>query len=77
MWPILKSIFRHAFLTPKRRGFPDEWAVTIVVLLASATALQAFVIASGSMEGTLLVGWSSARSEFRATGCGSITSASS
>lgn len=56
MWSILKSVFRHAFLTPKRRGFLDGWAVTIVILLASATVVQAFVIPSGSMEGTLLIG---------------------
>jgi signal peptidase I len=56
MWSILKNVFRHAFLASKRRGFLDEWAVTIVILLASSTALQAFVIPSGSMEGTLLIG---------------------
>jgi signal peptidase I len=51
-----RVVFRHAVLAPKRRGFLDEWAVTIVVLLASATVVQAFVIPSGSMEGTLLIG---------------------
>jgi signal peptidase I len=56
MGSILKSVFRHAFLTPKRRGFIDEWAVTIVILLAISTVGQAFVIPSGSMEGTLLIG---------------------
>lgn len=56
MWSILKGVFRHALLTPKRRGFLDEWAVTIVILLAISTVGQAFVIPSGSMEGTLLVG---------------------
>src|SRR5262245_39738764 len=40
-----------------RRGFVAEWAVTIVLLLFGTTSLlQAFVIPSGSMEGTLLVG---------------------
>lgn len=56
MWSILKCVFRHAFFTPKRRGFLDGWVITIVILLASATVVQAFVIPSGSMEGTLLVG---------------------
>jgi signal peptidase I len=40
-----------------RRGFVAEWAVTIVLLLFGTTSLlQAFVIPSGSMESTLLVG---------------------
>ncbi|HWE48675.1 MAG TPA: signal peptidase I [Bryobacteraceae bacterium] len=39
------------------RGFVAEWAVTIVLLLfGTTTALQAFVIPTGSMEDTLLVG---------------------
>jgi signal peptidase I len=39
------------------RGFIAEWAVTIILLLFSwTTALQAFVIPTGSMENTLLVG---------------------
>jgi signal peptidase I len=42
---------------PVVRGFIAEWAVTIVILLfGTTTVLQAFVIPSGSMEGTLLVG---------------------
>jgi len=42
---------------PAARGFIAEWAVTIVILLfATTTALQAFVIPTGSMENTLLVG---------------------
>ena len=56
MWSILKGVFRHAFLTPKRRGFLDEWVITIVILLGCSTVVQAFVIPSGSMEGTLLIG---------------------
>src|ERR1700761_5417923 len=40
-----------------QRGFVAEWAVTFVLLLFGTTALaQAFVIPSGSMENTLLVG---------------------
>jgi signal peptidase I len=40
-----------------QRGFVAEWAVTIVLLLFGTTALiQAFVIPSASMVGTLLIG---------------------
>src|SRR5665811_338100 len=40
-----------------QRGFVAEWAVTIILLLFGTTTLvQAFVIPSASMEGTLLVG---------------------
>lgn len=39
------------------RGFIAEWAVTILILLFSTTTLaQPFVIPSGSMEDTLLIG---------------------
>lgn len=39
------------------RGFVAEWAVTFILLLFGTTTLaQAFVIPSGSMEETLLVG---------------------
>ena len=42
---------------PPQRGFVAEWAVTFVLLLFGTTTLaQAFVIPSGSMENTLLVG---------------------
>src|SRR5580698_7837331 len=42
---------------PPQRGFVAEWCVTFVLLLFGTTALaQAFVIPSGSMEETLLVG---------------------
>ena len=42
---------------PPQRGFIAEWAVTIVLLLFVTTNLvQAFVIPTGSMEDTLLVG---------------------
>src|SRR6266853_795391 len=40
-----------------QRGFIAEWAVTIVLLLfGTTTLLQAFVIPSASMVGTLLIG---------------------
>jgi signal peptidase I len=40
-----------------QRGFVAEWAVTIVLLLFGTTTLvQAFVIPSASMVGTLLIG---------------------
>ena len=39
------------------RGFVAEWAVTIILLLFGTTTLvQAFVIPSASMVGTLLIG---------------------
>ncbi len=42
---------------PPVRGFVAEWAVTFILLLFGTTTLcQAFVIPSGSMEDTLLVG---------------------
>ena len=41
----------------ERRGFIAEWAVTIIFFLfGTTTLLQAFVIPTGSMEDTLLVG---------------------
>jgi signal peptidase I len=44
-------------LAEVRRGFIAEWAVTIVLLLFGTTALlQAYVIPTGSMESTLLIG---------------------
>jgi signal peptidase I len=40
-----------------QRGFLAEWAVTVVLLLFGTTTLvQAFVIPTGSMEDTLLIG---------------------
>ena len=40
-----------------QRGFIAEWAVTIILLLFGTTTLvQAFVIPSASMVGTLLIG---------------------
>ena len=51
MWKRLRS------LREVRRGFLGEWAVMIAVLLFGTTTLvQAFVIPSGSMESTFLVG---------------------
>jgi signal peptidase I len=42
---------------PAERGFIAEWTVTIILLLFGTTNLvQAFVIPTGSMEDTLLVG---------------------
>jgi signal peptidase I len=42
--------------TPQR-GFIAEWTVTIILLLFGTTSLvQAFVIPTGSMEDTLLIG---------------------
>jgi len=44
-------------LVPVHRGFIAEWTVTIVLLLFGTTSLvQAFVIPTGSMEDTLLIG---------------------
>src|SRR5262245_50093511 len=46
----------HARPEPQR-GFIAEWAVTIILLLFGTTTLvQAFVIPTGSMEDTLLIG---------------------
>src|SRR5947209_17130886 len=40
-----------------KRGFVAEWTVTIILLLfATTTLIQAFVIPSASMEDTLLIG---------------------
>ena len=42
---------------PAQRGFIAEWIVTIILLLFGTTSLvQAFVIPTGSMEDTLLIG---------------------
>ncbi len=42
---------------PARRGFVAEWAMTILFyLFATTTLVQAYVIPTGSMEGTLRVG---------------------
>jgi signal peptidase I len=42
---------------PEARNFISEWAVTIVLLLfGTSTLLQAFVVPTGSMENTVLIG---------------------
>jgi len=42
---------------PQPRGFVAEWAMTLVVFLfATTTLVQAYVVPTGSMEGTLRVG---------------------
>jgi signal peptidase I len=47
----------EAPLVPVQRGFIAEWTVTIILLLFGTTSLvQAFVIPTGSMEDTLLIG---------------------
>ncbi len=47
----------EAKLAPEQRGFIAEWTVTIILLLFGTTSLvQAFVIPTGSMEDTLLIG---------------------
>lgn len=48
---------RVSTLTDIRRGFIGEWTVTFIFLLFGTTnLLQAFVIPTGSMENSLLVG---------------------
>jgi len=52
LWARYKAISREV-----HRGFIAEWTVTIVLLLfATTTLVQAFVIPSASMVGTLLIG---------------------
>jgi len=47
----------HALTRDVHRGFIAEWTVTIILLLFATTSLvQAFVIPSASMEGSLLIG---------------------
>ena len=46
-----------AQVPPPQRGFIAEWTVTVILLLYGTTLLvQAFVIPTGSMEDTLLIG---------------------
>jgi signal peptidase I len=57
MIPRLRSWFSRLPRGPVNRGFLAEWAVNLIFLLFCWTSLlQAYVIPSGSMEGTLLVG---------------------
>jgi signal peptidase I len=52
----VKSALSAARKTPQR-GFTAEWTVSILMyLFASTTLVQAYVIPTGSMEGTLRVG---------------------
>jgi len=47
----------HALTRDVHRGFIAEWTVTIILLLFATTSLvQAFVIPSASMESSLLIG---------------------
>ena len=53
----LRAFLNHLPTGPVNRGFLGEWAVTIIVVLFGwTTLLQAYVIPSGSMENSLLVG---------------------
>ena len=52
LWDRYKEMSREV-----HRGFVAEWTVTIILLLfATTTLVQAFVIPSASMVGTLLIG---------------------
>src|SRR6202142_1812006 len=52
LWVRYKEMSREV-----NRGFIAEWTVTIALLLfATTTLVQAFVIPSASMVGTLLIG---------------------
>jgi len=52
LWITYKEVSRDV-----RRGFIAEWTVTIILLLfATTTMVQAFVIPSASMEDSLLIG---------------------
>lgn len=51
------GLFRKSGATAVPRGFVAEWTVTVILLLfGTSTLVQAFVIPTGSMEDTLLVG---------------------
>jgi signal peptidase I len=51
------TTFWTAARTPSPRGFATEWAVTLgIYLFVTTTLVQAYVIPTGSMEGTLRVG---------------------
>jgi len=52
-----KTLWKAGIGAPAPRGFIGEWVVTIILLLfGTTTIVQAFVIPTGSMEDTLLVG---------------------
>src|SRR6516165_8225591 len=53
----LRAFLNQLPTGPVNRGFLGEWAVTIIVVLFGwTTLLQAYVIPSGSMQNSLLVG---------------------
>lgn len=53
----MRSLESYRRLTLTKRGVLGEWVVTVLLLLFATTTLaQAFVIPTGSMESTLLVG---------------------
>src|SRR5580692_3395697 len=55
--PVAEPVLQRAAGGSPQRGFIAEWTVTIVLLLfGTTTLLQAFVIPTGSMEDTLLIG---------------------
>jgi signal peptidase I len=55
--PLSRWARFRAMTRDVRRGFIAEWTVTIILLLfATTTLVQAFVIPSSSMEDTLLIG---------------------
>jgi signal peptidase I len=52
-----RAVWRPGIRAAAPRGFIAEWTLTIILLLFGTTTLvQAFVIPTGSMEDTLLVG---------------------
>src|SRR5579859_2853985 len=55
--PSRPFLSQFSGLRDVRRGFIAEWAVTLILLLFGwSTLLQAYVIPSGSMQNSLLVG---------------------
>jgi signal peptidase I len=53
----MRESWRASVGAPVHRGVVAEWTVTVLILLfGTSSLLQAFVIPSGSMEDTLLVG---------------------
>lgn len=55
--PSRRFRIEFASLRDVRRGFVAEWAVTLILLLFGwSTLLQAYVIPSGSMQNSLLIG---------------------
>ena len=56
MWQQLREIFAVGRRT-RPRGFVADWSLTFLVLACGTTSLlHAFVVPSGSMESTILVG---------------------